>query len=314
MKFCFVGLGAVEIPPKGWGAVEIIIWDYKTILEGFGHTVKIVNTLDREQIIKEIDEFAPDVCHCHYDGYYNILERCNARLKIITSHCGSIRGSLSDDLRVRDEVLPHIGFRKFYNFCLDSFIRDLYISKGFNPARQFVIPNAARRDLIEFEATPRTTDTVCIGKILPRKRQELIQDLNVFFIGDYDSGGFDPNNKRLLGSWTKDKIYKELTHNANLVLLSKSEAAPLVVLEAMMAGLGLVISEACVANLDVDKPFIDVIPERYMNDLDYIDFIIQKNKKKSLMYRWQIREYASLNHSYDVIIPQYLNLVERLIS
>ena len=33
MKICIVGPGIMPIPPTGWGAVEILIWDYKETLE-----------------------------------------------------------------------------------------------------------------------------------------------------------------------------------------------------------------------------------------------------------------------------------------
>ncbi len=34
----------MPIPPTGWGAVEILIWDTKNALEQLGHEVHIVNT------------------------------------------------------------------------------------------------------------------------------------------------------------------------------------------------------------------------------------------------------------------------------
>jgi hypothetical protein len=119
-------------------------------------------------------------------------------------------------------------------------------------------------------------------------------------------------NKRIIGEWTKDYIYDNLTDNVNLILLSDSEAAPLVVLEGLMAGLGLVVSENSTANLDLNKSFIDIVPEKYINDEDYLDYIINKNKRVSLKTRNLIREYAVKNHSYDVTIPNYLKMIESL--
>src|ERR1035437_7727256 len=199
MKFCLVSLGVNPVPPQGWGAIEIIIWDYKYYLEKLGHQVKIVNVTDTKKIEREINDFSSDVCHCHFDGYWNILERCNAKIKIMTSHCGSIRGDMEDVADFRDNILPRLNSRVFYNFCLDPFIRDRYLSMGFNPARLFVVPNAARADLIRFTKVPRTHDTVCVGKIQTRKRQYLLGNLNVFFIGDFGEGIFNRANKRLIG-------------------------------------------------------------------------------------------------------------------
>ena len=44
MKIAIVGPGIMPIPPTGWGAVEILIWDQKLALEELGHEVRIVNT------------------------------------------------------------------------------------------------------------------------------------------------------------------------------------------------------------------------------------------------------------------------------
>ena len=37
MNIALVGPGIMEIPPKGWGAVESLIWDYATELGELGH-------------------------------------------------------------------------------------------------------------------------------------------------------------------------------------------------------------------------------------------------------------------------------------
>jgi len=42
MKIAQINLGAIEIPPKSWGAIEKVIWNYKIQLEKLGHTVEIV--------------------------------------------------------------------------------------------------------------------------------------------------------------------------------------------------------------------------------------------------------------------------------
>ena len=44
MKISIVGPGIMPIPPTGWGAVEILIWDQKLALEKLGHEVDIINT------------------------------------------------------------------------------------------------------------------------------------------------------------------------------------------------------------------------------------------------------------------------------
>jgi hypothetical protein len=78
-------------------------------------------------------------------------------------------------------------------------------------------------------------------------------------------------------------------------------------MEAMSAGLGLVISEFATANLDLDLPFIDVIPEFRMNDTEYISEVIRKNREKSIPLRNEIRNYVISNFSWESVIKnQYL--------
>ena len=57
MKIAIVGPGIMPIPPTGWGAVEILIWDQKLALEKLGHEVQIVNTQSPIDIIKQINSF-----------------------------------------------------------------------------------------------------------------------------------------------------------------------------------------------------------------------------------------------------------------
>ena len=51
MKIALVGPGIIEIPPKGWGAVESLIWDYATELGELGHEVPVdaIEHLEEEE-------------------------------------------------------------------------------------------------------------------------------------------------------------------------------------------------------------------------------------------------------------------------
>ena len=57
MKIVLIGPGIMPIPPTGWGAVEILVWDTKIALEKLGHEVLIINTKNGRQIIDEINNF-----------------------------------------------------------------------------------------------------------------------------------------------------------------------------------------------------------------------------------------------------------------
>jgi len=99
-----------------------------------------------------------------------------------------------------------------------------------------------------------------------------------------------------------------LTKFGNLVLLSDGEAHPLVCLEALVTGLGVVISEYAHANLDATKPYITVIPEAKIGDTNYVHQKIEENRLAAVSMRKEIRQYAIDNFSYlnSNLINNYL--------
>jgi glycosyltransferase involved in cell wall biosynthesis len=315
MKFCLIAPGEIEIPPRGQGAVESIIWDYAFHLRKRGHDVCIVNERNPADILRIVNDQSPDVCHCHYDHYYDLLSSCECRLKIMTSHHGQIRSDLVGDDYERwymTDVLPNLNQDSFYNFCLDSYIYSKYASLGFNHMYLRTLRNGARSDLIQFTEVAETDKSVCLGEVCDRKRQFLLNTLDVDLVGRRSGGGEDVNMRNYIGEWTKSGVYSNLTKYSTFVLLSESEAAPLVILEAMMAGLGVVISEQCTANLDVSKEHITVIPESKIHDSDYIRHRIMNNKEYCRLNRTHIRTYACDTFDYDQIVDEYLRLINAI--
>jgi len=172
------------------------------------------------------------------------------------------------------------------------------------------VPNGVRCDLFRFSLYCEYPNrSIYLAKIEPRKRQHLFHNIpDLYFAGKNSDPQYNRNNH--LGEWSKEYLYENLTNYANLILLSDGEAHPLVCMEAMSAGLGLVISEWASANLDLSLPFIDVIPENMINDIDYVESIIRKNREISIKMRNDIREYAIRNFSWDKIIIDYLKLIQ----
>jgi len=304
MKICIVGPGIMPIPPTGWGAVEILIWDYKETLESLGHEVVIINTPDPNEIVNQCNYHNPDFIHVQYDNFVQLCDYFNCKNIAITSHYGYL-----------DQENKYGGYGQIFGaflnlksakiFALSPSIADKYKKYGFNTNRLFVVPNGVRDDLFVFDSECEYTDrSIYLAKIDYRKRQHLFHDIpNLYFAGNIDDPRFNKNN--YLGEWSKDHLYNNLTKYANLVLLSDGEAHPLVCLEAMSAGLGLVISEFATANLDLSKPFIDVIPENMINDIEYVSNIIKLNREKSIKMRGEIREYVIDNFSWEKIVTNH---------
>ena len=61
MRISIIGPNT-PIPPRGWGAVESLIWDYKLSLEKLGHTVQIINIGEPMKILNMIEEFQTRFC------------------------------------------------------------------------------------------------------------------------------------------------------------------------------------------------------------------------------------------------------------
>lgn len=316
MRFCIVGPGIMPIPPTGWGAVEILIWDYAQTLQNLGHEVRIVNTPNHQEIIRQCNEFNADITHIQYDDFWHVVPHINSRIKAITSHYGYI--TQVGQRPITQGYIPIVnGFKQIANqayiFCLSPEIKQSYIRLGIPENKLVVTPNGARTDLFRYSPTCELADqSIFLAKVDYRKRQRLAQvGANVYFVGNIDrnnSGGFI-QDRFYHGEWTKQQIYQDLTRYANLVLLSDGEADPLVTKEAMMAGLGLVISEYSTANLDLSKPFIDVIPESRINDAGHVKSVIESNRIKSASMRAEIRQYAEQNFSWSVLIEKYVQMI-----
>jgi len=313
VKITFIGPGKMEIPPRGWGAVEALIWDYKGILGELGHTVTIVNTEDQDKIVQQVKASQPDFVHLHYDEYVEVVKNWDYPTAI-TTHYGYLP-NLS-----RLSVYYWRGFRKLlqtnaYIFALSSDIRKIFMKNGFDEEKIFVVPNGVCVNRFRFTLKPKHADkTICLAKIEPRKRQNLLQEIeSVDFAGRVATRNFPKDHPNYLGEWLKERVFQDLTDYANLALLSRGEAHSLAVLEALAAGLGIVVSEHATAHLDPERPFIDVIPEDRVSNKNLVESVIKRNRKTSLKMRPAIRRYAQENFDWEKIIQQkYLPLIQQL--
>jgi len=313
MKITLVGPGIMTIPPIGWGAVEILIWDTKNALENLGHNVQIVNTQNFKQIIDEINYFCPDFVHIHYDEFIGIYPYIQYP-KAITSHFGYLEQPKMFNGYVN--IFNAFGTIKPNVFCLSNGISKVYQTMlGIPQKNLFVTPNGVNSEVFSYTEDPEYFDrSIYLAKIDYRKRQHLFQSIDsLWYAGNNADQRFDPN-KNYLGEWDKTTLYKNLTHYGNLVLLSDGEAHPLVCMEALTCGLGIVVSQFATANLDISKDFIDVIPEDKISDIQYIKSIIVKNRKYSIKNRKEIVEYSKQFNWENIIQTYYIPNIQKIIG
>ena len=313
MKISIIGPGLMPIPPKGWGAVESLIWDMANALKDLKHEVQIINTTDGNKVLAAINEFNPDFVHINYDDFIVLYPHIN-RPKAMTSHFGYLERP--------DMMNGYVNiFNKFQEmkpnvFCLSEGIKNIYkIFSNFPEDKLFVTPNGVNFDAFRYTDMPVFGErSIYLAKVDYRKRQHLFQNIeSIHFAGNIVDERYDTKNN-YLGEWTKEHLYENLTEYGNLILLSDGEAHSLVIMEAFAAGLGVVISEFAKANLDLDKKFITVIPEKKIKDIEYVEEQIIKNRKYSIEHREEIREYARSFEWKTVIQNYYIPSIHKLIA
>jgi len=313
MKITLVGPGIMPIPPTAWGAVEILVWDTKNALEELGHEVQIINTKDYRQIINGINAFVPDFVHVHYDEFIPIMPYIQYPAAI-TSHFGY--------LERREMFNGYINVAKEFQrlkpvvFCLSEGIKKVYnVMFDVPKENTYVTPNGVNLDRFRRSMDPEYPNrSLYLAKIDYRKRQHLFQSIDsLWYAGNLADNRFD-TDKNYLGEWSKDTLYEQLTDYGNLVLLSDGEAHPLVCMEALAAGLGVVVCQWGAANLDLDKEFITVIPEDKINDIDFVEDAIIKNREYSINNREEIIQYSKQFEWKEVLRNHYIPSVEKVIE
>lgn len=307
MRICFIAAGEIEIPPKGWGALEGVVWDLSQELEKLGHEVFIVNERDSLETYKKVKSFNPDVIHLHYGNHYELMPQFNCR-KMITSYDGTFEASW----RFHDNIT-----RKYFYDCefvlLREYERDFFLNIGISPSKIKVLPLGVSTKLFSKTSKPSLKNrSIYLGKIDDRKRQFSFQgkNLSIDFVGPNHSPKFNENDPHYLGIWTQEEKYKNFTEYGNLVLLSVSENGnpPLVCLEAMASGLGIVVSEASNEGLDLSRKFITVIPENKITDYDFLRKAIAENREYSVNNRSEIIEYSK-QRDWSYVAETYNNFL-----
>jgi len=315
MKIALIGPGIMPIPPPGWGAVEILIWDYYKELTAQGHQVEIINTKNTNEIITQVNSGKFDFVHLHYDVYFYILDKLQCPKIAITSHYPYIDQL---DKHIQDGYSNIFYFllkpSQYYNFVLADKDYATFLKYRANPEKLKKIKNGIDSSAFLFSENPRYQKCIYLGKITPRKNQSKYQSIpDVDFVGNVDDSQFNTKLPNYLGEWTREKIHNELTHYSNLLLISQGEADPLVVKEALISGLGVVVNRSSSENLDVSNDFITVLDDNKLDDLQYIRDKIQENMAICIAKRQTIRNYGIESFDIQAEVRKYLELICQIV-
>jgi len=307
MKIIFVAHGNEPIPPNGWGAVEQVIWQYTIRLRGLEHEVILVNKKRWGAIFTTLWHCLTkrvDVVHCHAEKPIQVLSHF-IRWPLLVS---TIHHPLNPESLDKSELkaLRRCNHAP-YHLILRSDVAPLI--KERNPSAICeVLPNGV--EVREFNTTASGNGkAVFIGRIQARKRQDdcakiLAPSGIICDVVGPDYGEIAPSpelRERMVGAWDRETVHERLCEYSCLILLSTSEGQPLVVVEALAAGLPVVISPACTGNLDLSQPFIHVVE----ND-DQLIPAVQKAIAQRDGLTDQIRAYAEQNFDYDSLVQRYL--------
>lgn len=242
--------GTMTVPPRGWGAVETIVFDHMKILEEAGLRVSLLNSQNLFDWIRAFSR-GPKIALCHYDAY-------SRRALIFSKVCGSRLVSISH--------YGYAGFPEKWSSDYPNLARRISKSKLVICLSDRILrilsdsfPDSAYKVFNNRLMTSPTDgnhpkEALYLGKIEPRKRQVEIMQLvrncsyKVDFVGPIADQRLDLNmlgsNTSYLGEWSREEVALSLSKYKVLILASDGEADALVIHEALLAGLVVVATKS----------------------------------------------------------------------
>ncbi len=318
MKMAFVAGGYIPIPPAS-SSILNLIQEYKYHSEKNGHQVDIFNDPDVHQVVATINAGNYDFVHLHAGGFVSEFNQSLHQKFCFTSHAGHLFQLDQWDDVFKQEFQGYLKAPGIISLSPAS--KKLFVDAGYTGyiSTQINGVNTTKVD----RQIKGNGKAICLGWIQPRKQQRLLAkavdgQASIDFVGPLDDPDFvEGETTKYLGVWSLEDVYRRLTEYSCLVLMSSGEVAPLVVLEAMAAGLCLVVSESASANLAV-KDFIKVLPDNILTNptlehqqivRDAIGELIAQNQS----FRPEIIAYAQATFDFSQTIDNYDRIINEFI-
>ena len=319
MKMAFVAGGYIPIPPAS-SSILNLIQEYKYHSEKNGHQVDIFNDPDVCQVVAKINVGNYDFVHLHAGGFVREFNQSLQQKFCFTSHAGHLFQVDRWDDVFKQEFQGYLNAPGI--IALSPASKKLFVDAGYTGYISIQI-NGVDPTKVNCQQQGNGK-AICLGWIQPRKQQRLLAKIldgkvAIDFVGTLDDPDFvEGETTKYLGVWSLQDVYRRLTEYSCSILISSGEVAPLVVLEAMAAGLCLVVSESASANLAV-KDFIKVLPDNILTDptpahqqivCDAIAQLIERNHS----YRQEIVDYARETFDFRHIITNYDRIINEFIN
>ncbi len=319
MKMALVSSGYNPTPPLS-NSILTLLQEYKYYSEKNGHQVDIFNHQDVHQVIDSINGSNYDFVHLHDGSFVLNFNQTLQQRFCFTSHAGHLlKFDQWNDIFKQE-------FQSYLNapgiIALSSTSKQLFLDVGYSG---YISTQANGVDTRKINRQEQGNGkAICLGWIQPRKQQRLLAEtvdgqLSIDFVGPLDDPNFrEGSTTKYLGVWSLPEVYQRLTEYSCLVLISNGEVAPLVVLEAMAAGLGVVVSKSASANLHT-QDFIKVLPDDILTNptpqnqqivCESIEELIENNQAS----RCEIAAYAQENFDFSQIIKSYSRNVDDFIN
>ena len=327
LRILLVAHGNMPIPPKGWGAVESLIWDYSVHLKKLGHSVHILNLHIEQvdQILDHLHNYEYDIVHFHNDVLVNILHLVPKTLPVVVS---SHYPYIHDPSQWADPVTGY-DYGKFvmapllkavhtfgtHVIAISQKDRDAFISYGVPPESVSVCVNGVDTSKFELKLgrIQNPGSMICLAQIIPRKRQHLFKGLDfIKCAGKINNEAALPSQEQFIGEWYEDKYHKLTEYSGGILLSDGENGTPLSVKESLAAGLGLVVSEAVASEIPKDWPWVTVIPESKIGDREYLAGACQKIMDLAPPLKVQIRMEAMALWDWSALVPKYVGILEKV--
>ena len=320
MKMAFVAEGYIPTPPAS-SSILNLIREYKYHSEKNGHQVDIFNDPDVHQVIATINAGNYDFVHLHAGSFVRDFNQSLEQKFCFTSHAGHLFQLDHWDDTFKQEFQEYLNAPGIISLSPAS--KKLFEDAGYTGYIATQI-NGIDTTKVDRQITGNGK-AICLGWIQPRKQQRLLAQtlegkVSIDFVGTLDDPDFvEGVTTKYLGVWSLEDVYRRLTEYSCLVLISSGEIAPLVVVEAMAAGLCLVVSESASANLAV-KDFIKVLPDDILTDptpahqqivCEAISELIAQNqsfRSEIVAYAQTTFDFSHTIDNYDRIINEFINL------
>jgi glycosyltransferase involved in cell wall biosynthesis len=311
MKIAQITPGNMEIPPKGWGAIERVIWEYKLGLEKYGHQVDIKYPhIDTVPVGEDYGDslYEYDIVHVH------MANQCVDDM--IQLHDPSIKYFFTmDDHHTFEWGKDSAEYKRnlaAINGSVKSFVAANYLLKYFNNNKLSYLSHGVDTNYF-VPGRNRNNSLLCVGhnglinnNSFDRKgfgyaiKAAMKLDLPITVAGAKPNNKIFFDNNKELANYSKLQILYDVTQEELLRLYqthsifihpSSLEAGHpnLTLLESLSCGLPIVgtherpLDGMMICDRDVDEIIFGV--EKILDDYDYYSRVARKTAEQ---HSWQI--------------------------